>query len=48
MPRLTCMECHRPIPNGQAHIRSRAFRQVAFCGYCWSVRAIVAAFRAAA
>jgi hypothetical protein len=46
MSRLTCGL--QPIPNGQARIRSRAFRQVAFCGYCWAVRTILDAFRPAA
>ena len=38
MTRHTCSDCRLPIPNGQAHIRSRVFRQVAFCGTCWAVR----------
>ena len=48
MTRLTCEKCRRPIPNGQAHIRSRTFRQVAFCGYCWGVHTILAAVQHAA
>lgn len=34
MIRLHCAECGEPIPNGQAHIRSRCFRQVALCAAC--------------
>lgn len=48
MTRHACVECRQPIPNGQAHIRSRSFRQVAFCGYCWTMRTIAAVFRPAA
>jgi RNase P subunit RPR2 len=47
-PRLTCDTCTQPIANGQAHIRSRSFRQVAFCSYCWAVRRILAAVQRAA
>lgn len=38
MSRHTCKECGQPIPNGQAHIRSVVFRQVAWCGPCWDLR----------
>ena len=48
MSRLTCEECRQPIPNGQAHIRTRSFRQVAFCGYCLTVRTILTAVQHAA
>jgi hypothetical protein len=48
MSRHSCTVCHQPIPNGQAPIRSRSFRRVAFCGYCWAVRTILAAVKLAA
>jgi hypothetical protein len=38
MTRHACNDCRQAIPNGQAHIRSRAFRQVAFCGSCMAIR----------
>ncbi len=38
MNRHQCRECGDPIPNGQAHIRSENFRQVAWCDFCWLVR----------
>jgi hypothetical protein len=47
MTRLTCTVCRQPIPNGQAHIRSRSSRQVAFCCYCWCVRTSLAAVQRA-
>ena len=33
----TCTDCGDQIPNGQAHIRSVSFRQVARCGFCHAV-----------
>jgi hypothetical protein len=33
-----CDDCDEPIPNGQAHIRSVNFRQVAWCDFCHLVR----------
>jgi RNase P subunit RPR2 len=42
MTRHSCKDCRQPIPNGQAHIRSRAFRQVAFCGCCMAIRQRIA------
>jgi hypothetical protein len=35
--RPTCHDCHQPIPNGQAHIRSACFVQVAYCASCWRI-----------
>jgi hypothetical protein len=34
MTRHTCADCGQSIPNGQAHIRSSCFAQVALCGEC--------------
>lgn len=33
-----CAECGESIPNGQAHIRSISFEQVAWCDLCWKIR----------
>jgi hypothetical protein len=43
MTRHQCIDCGAPIPNGQAHIRSRAFRQVAWCAACWATRRLAGA-----
>jgi hypothetical protein len=45
MTRLTCDDCWKPIPNGKAHIRSRLFAQVAYCGDCWTMRKIATVLR---
>ena len=48
MARHYCITCNQPIPNGQAHIRSQAFTQVAYCASCWVMRKHTTAFRQAA
>ena len=42
--RLTCVDCRQPIPHGQAHIRTRSFRQHALCGHCRTMRIIAAVY----
>lgn len=34
---IRCDRCHRPVRRGEAHIRSRAFEQVGWCGPCFKV-----------
>lgn len=34
MTRHHCARCSERIPNGQAHLRSSLFRQVAYCDDC--------------
>lgn len=48
MARYTCTDCQRPIENGQAHIRSVMFQQVAWCRVCWAIRHEIAEWLAAA
>jgi NAD-dependent SIR2 family protein deacetylase len=38
MTRLTCTDCHRPIPNGKAFLRSESLRQIALCPRCQAKR----------
>ena len=45
MSRHICDDCWQPIPNGKAHVRSVAFRQVAYCGDCWAIRKIATVLR---
>lgn len=40
MSRYTCTDCHEPIPNGEAVIRSISFERVAFCSWCAERRGI--------
>lgn len=35
MGTCTCVNCQSVIQRTQAHIRSVAFRQVAYCHTCW-------------
>ena len=43
----TCTVCHRDVAPWDAHIRSVMFEQVAWCGPCWDVRALIPAQRVA-
>ena len=46
---LPCTVCHRTdVPPWNLHIRSVLFEQVAWCGPCWDVRALIPAQRTAA
>jgi hypothetical protein len=43
--RHTCDDCWKPIPNGEAHVRSVAFSQVAYCASCWAMRKVATVLR---
>jgi hypothetical protein len=36
MGTCTCVNCQETVSRNQAHIRSVAFRQVAYCATCWN------------
>lgn len=36
--RHNCTDCHQPIHNGRAFLRTVAFEKVAFCASCYAVR----------
>jgi hypothetical protein len=43
-----CTDCHTEIPARDAHIRTRSFVRVYFCGSCMEIRGRLAEITAAA